>query len=75
MNVTPQPGTRVTCIMGVDSGKTGTVLERSAIRTDGRGVPKIPGCYYPMKAEEVPVRFDDGTLFIHNRVHLADVRA
>lgn len=50
---------------GLDSGKTGVVVNRQVIPTDGRGIPKIPGAYYPMKAEEVAIQEDNtGELII-----------
>lgn len=49
---------------GLDSGKRGKVVDRSAVKTDGRGVPtNVDGAYKPVDWKaEVAVQLDDGSL-------------
>lgn len=50
---------------GLDSGCKGEVVKRSKVKTDGRGIPKLPGYYSPVDwNQESPVRLDDGRLII-----------
>lgn len=57
---------------GVDSDKTGVIVDKSEVKTDGKGVPSnIPGAYKPVDwSKEVAIRLDDGTLItmFKNRV-------
>ena len=48
---------------GIASGKTGTVVHRSEIKTDGRGIPtNIEGAYKPVDwKNETAIRYDDGS--------------
>lgn len=48
---------------GIDSGKTVTIVDKSKIKTDGRGVPtNVSGAYKPIDwKKEVAVQFEDGT--------------
>ena len=61
------PGTQVTIVhgSGIDSGKTGVVVDQREIKTDGRGVP-VNVSNNPYKPvdwnEEVAVRFENGEL-------------
>ncbi len=41
---------------GLSSGLIGRVVDRREVRTDGRGVPLIPGHYKPMYPDEIPLR-------------------
>jgi len=61
---------------GVDSNKTGIVVSRSEVKTDGRGVPvNVQGAYKPVDwSREVAIKLDDGNLItmFKNRVHALD---
>jgi len=61
-----RPGTRVKVAggSGLDSDKTGTIVDRSGVQTDGRGIASnIQGHYKPTDwSREVAVKLDDGTL-------------
>ena len=48
---------------GLDSGKIATVVARSKIITDGRGIPKnVTGAYKPVDwKREIAIQFEDGT--------------
>jgi len=48
---------------GLDSGKIATIVARSKIITDGRGIPKnVPGAYKPVDwKKEIAIQFEDGT--------------
>ena len=61
---TLQVGTRVevSAGSGTNSGRRGTVVPRSRIKTCGRGIPLLPGHYKPMSKDEVVVELDDGSL-------------
>ena len=37
---------------GLDSSRVGRVIDRHEVRTDGRGVPLIPGHYKPDKVSD-----------------------
>ena len=41
---------------GLTSSRIGRVVDRREVRTDGRGVPLIPGHYTPMYRDEIPLR-------------------
>jgi hypothetical protein len=41
---------------GLNSGRIGRVVDRREVRTDGRGVPLIPGHYKPMYPDEIALR-------------------
>jgi hypothetical protein len=58
---------QVACGAGIDSGKTGVVV---TARTNGRGVPDVPGAYKPLASDERVIRFDDGSLAIHSLNYL-----
>jgi hypothetical protein len=49
---------------GIDSGKEGIIVERSRVRTDGRGVPtNIIGAYKPVDwSRDVAVQLDNGSI-------------
>ncbi len=50
---------------GVDSGRRGTVIKKSLVKTDGRGVPKVGrGHYKPLSewGDWVAVRYDNGDI-------------
>jgi len=49
---------------GIDSGRAGVVVDRSEVKTDGRGIPRIgKGHYWPINWKiESAVRLDDGDL-------------
>jgi len=58
-------GTNVTVSFGsgTESGKTGVVVERSEIKTNGRGVPLLEGYFSPVNwEEESAIRLRDGRL-------------
>ena len=55
-------GTRVRVAdgSGIASGKVGTVINRRLVKTDGRGIPVLPGHYRPMTKNEAVIRLDTG---------------
>lgn len=57
-------GDKVSVIFGtgIASGKTGTVVSSSEIKTDGRGIPtNVEGAYKPVDwKRETAIRYDDG---------------
>lgn len=74
-----RPGTRVkvTHGSGVDSGKTGVIVPRNKIKTDGRSIPtNVDGAYKPVDwSKEVAILTDDGeyiTMF-KNRVMMENI--
>jgi len=66
---------QVTGGSGLDSGKTGTVVDRGRVKTDGGAVPtNIPGAYKPVDwSREAAVELDDGTLITMPRARLREV--
>ncbi len=46
---------------GLDSNKTGRIVPKSSVRTNGRGVPELTGHYKPITSRESLIRYDDGT--------------
>jgi hypothetical protein len=67
-------GSRVKVVSGsgLDSGKEGVIVDRSNVKTDGRGVPmNLSGNYKPIDwSKEVLIKQDDGKMFsmFKNRV-------
>lgn len=60
-----RPGDRVQVAggSGLDSDKVGTVIDRSEVKTGGRGIPALPGHYKPVDwSREVAVKLDDGSV-------------
>lgn len=60
-----KPGQRVRIMdtAGTLSGKLGTIIPRSQVKTDGRGIPQLPGHYKPVDWDkEVAIRCDDGNV-------------
>jgi len=57
---------RVSAGSGVDSNKLGTVVDKSEVETDGRGVPtNVSGAYKPVDwKRELAVRLDSGELIL-----------
>jgi hypothetical protein len=55
---------RVTEGSGLDSNKSGTIVDSSEVKTDGSRTPtNIQGAYKPVNwKDEVAVRLDNGTL-------------
>lgn len=74
-----RPGDRVEVAInsGIDSGKSGTVENPRAVRTDGRGIPtNVDGAYdKPDWRIEVPVRLDDGSLILMEMSRLRPLRS
>jgi len=67
-------GSKVKVNMGVDSGKTGVVVDKSAIKTNGRGTPEIEGHYKPMSTDDVAIKFDhNGKHAVYSKSHLTPV--
>jgi uncharacterized C2H2 Zn-finger protein len=61
-----QPGTkaRISSGSGVDSDKIVTIVDRSLVKTDGRGIPtNVSGAYKPVDwNREVAFQYEDGTI-------------
>ena len=60
---------------GVNSGKCGVIVNKTRVRTDGRGVPtEIEGAYRPLQHNEVVLRLDDGRLIamFKERLHCGE---
>lgn len=61
-----KPGDRVQLkdSAGVDSNKLGVIVDRSEVRTSGRGVPtNVQGAYKPVDwSREVVIKLDDGNI-------------
>lgn len=57
---------------GIDSNKTGTIVDSSEVVTDGRGIPtNVQGAYKPVDwKKEVAIRLDTGEIItmFKNRV-------
>lgn len=58
---------------GIDSDKTGVIVDRSEVQANGRGIPSnVQGHYKPTDwSREVAVKLDDGsliTMFKKNRL-------
>jgi len=53
---------RVTQGSGLDSGKCGVIVPLSQVKTNHRGIPKLPGHYQPIGRNEVAVLLDNGEL-------------
>jgi hypothetical protein len=58
---------------GLDSGKSGTIVRHTEVKTDGRGVPiNVAGAYKPVNwRKECAVRLDDGSLITMHRDRLS----
>ena len=47
-----------------DKGRLARVVDRREVRTNGRGIPLLPGHYQPMRSDEIPLRdVETGELF------------
>ncbi len=65
---------RVVRCSGIDSGREGTVVPRSELPVDGRGIPQIgQGHYKPLAPHEIVLRDDRGRLFTMFRNRLEEV--
>jgi hypothetical protein len=48
----------------LDKGRLARVVERREVRTNARGIPRIPGHYYPLRSDDIPLRdIETGELF------------
>lgn len=56
---------RVSCGSGIDSDKSGVVIRKNKVKTNGRGVPKLEGYYSRVNwAVESAIKYDDGSIGI-----------
>ena len=73
-----RPGDKVEIIhgSGVNSGKTGVIVARGEVKTDGRCVPtEIAGAYQPVNwSKEVAIRLDNGDLLTMFKDRVRKVR-
>jgi hypothetical protein len=55
---------RVNESVPLDKGRLARVVDRREVRTNGRGIPLIPGHYQPLRSDEIPLRdIETGELF------------
>ena len=71
-------GDRVTVsdLSGIDSGKSGTIIDHRSIKRDGRGVPELGGHYKPMDPKkEHAVKLDNGNVITMHKNRLTREQA
>jgi hypothetical protein len=55
---------RVNESVPLDKGRLARVVDHREVRTNGRGIPRLPGHYQPMSSDEIPLRdIESGELF------------
>ena len=55
---------RVCESLPLDKGRLARVVDRREVRTNGRGIPCIPGHYQPLRSDDIPLRdIETGELF------------
>jgi hypothetical protein len=55
---------RVNESVAFDKGRLARVVDRREVRTNGRGIPLLPGLYQPMSTDEIPLQdVETGELF------------
>ena len=55
---------RVNESVPLDKGRLARVVDRCEVRTNGRGIPLIPGHYQPLRSDEIALRdIETGELF------------